>query len=447
MPEPHRDFSRGGKIGPSRDNEKGIQEESPSLLAKSFMSRSLPDFVSALRSSGLIAPEAIDQITATAQRPDAEPKSVAKWIVRNGWLSSFQVKMFWNGRGNELILGQYELVEKLGEGGMGEVFRARHRRMGREVALKVIRKERLAYPEAVRRFQREIRAVAQLSHENVVMAYDAGQQDDIHFFAMELVEGVNLARKVRETGPLLVLEACEYVRQAALGLQHAHERGLVHRDIKPSNLLLSKSGVIKILDMGLARLYDYDDDHDTRITQEGLVIGTPDFIAPEQARDSRAADIRADIYALGCTLYFLLTLESPYTGVTPSEKMLKHSTEPIPDIVLKRGDVPPPIRQLLETMMAKSPADRFQTPAEVAETLSPFLANAAREEAIPLFFPTPVPPAEVATESHFRIEDADDRVELNPIYHPRENHGLLYLVLLASGIIMLAGMLFWMLSH
>jgi eukaryotic-like serine/threonine-protein kinase len=412
------------------------------------MSRTLLDFVSAVRRSGLVAPEALDQIVTTSEKPDAEPKSVAKWIVRNGWLSSFQVKMFWNGRGDDLILGQYELVEKLGEGGMGEVFRARHRWMGRDVALKVIRRERVAYPEAVLRFQREIRAVAQLAHENVVMAYDADQQGDIHFFAMELVEGINLSQKVRESGPLPVQEACNYVHQAACGLQHAHERGLVHRDIKPSNLLLSKTGVIKLLDLGLARLYDREGGTETRITQEGLVIGTPDFIAPEQARDSRQADIRSDIYALGCTLYFLLTVESPYCGVTPTEKMLKHSTEPIPDITLKRGDIPLPLRRVLETMMAKSPADRFQTPAEVGRALHPFLIAAPAGIAPPTpHFPTVVPLAEPVTDSLFRIKETDGKVELNSIYRPREGKGVFFLVLLGFGMLILAGMVFWILSQ
>jgi serine/threonine protein kinase len=410
------------------------------------MNRTLPDFVSALRQSGLVAPEAIEKIAVSSERPDAQPKSIAKWIVQNGWLSSFQVKMLWNGRGSELSLGQYILIEKLGEGGMGEVFRAQHRRMGREVALKVIRKERLDNPEAVRRFQREIQAAAQLSHENVVMAYDADQQGDIHFFAMELVEGINLARKVREGGPLTIEDACQFIRQAANGLQHAHERGMVHRDIKPSNLLLSKSGVIKLLDMGLARLYDTDK-NETRITQEGLVIGTPDFISPEQARDSRKADIRSDIYALGCTLYFLLTGESPYTGGTPTEKMLKHSMEPIPDITQRRFDVPSTLAGIMMVMMAKTPEERYQTPSEVARQIQSFLAGSPLRNTPPQigFMPIHVPVAEPATDSQFRIKPKDGKVELNPIYQPHENKSYLVLVILSICIALLAGLVVWIL--
>src|SRR5262249_42481028 len=152
------------------------------------------------------------------------------------WLTAFQVKMFWKARGAELFLGQYVLLDRLGEGGMGEVYHAKHRRMERDVALKVIRREKLGSPEAGKRFQREIEAAAKLSHENVVMAYDADQAGDRHFFAMEFVEGTNLAKLVKEKGPLPIAQACDCIRQAALGLQHAHERGMVHRDIKPSNL-------------------------------------------------------------------------------------------------------------------------------------------------------------------------------------------------------------------
>jgi serine/threonine protein kinase len=300
------------------------------------------------------------------------------------------------------------LLEQLGEGGMGKVYKAKHRLMGRTVALKVIRRERLVHPDAVRRFHREIQAAAQLSHPNVVLAYDADRLGDVHFFAMEYVRGSDLGKIVRDRGPLPIREACDYSRQAALGLQHAHERGLVHRDIKPTNLLLTDAkeeimraalggvialslsdearGVIKILDMGLARVAEplFGEDP-SRITHEGLVIGTPDFLAPEQARNASTVDIRADLYGLGCTLFYMLTAQVPFPGGTPTEKLLKHAIEPTPDVRALRADAPAGLASVLAKMMAKKPEERYQSPAEAAAALEPFSMNSPA--------PRPVNPA------------------------------------------------------
>jgi eukaryotic-like serine/threonine-protein kinase len=337
------------------------------------MAKQLAAFVENVRSSGLLRPELIEQIAAWAAPDDADAQAIAKEIVKQGWLTAFQVKMFWKGRGAELLLSQYVLTDRLGEGGMGEVFRAKHRRMDRDVALKIIRRERLANPDAIRRFNREVQAAAKLVHENIVLAYDADQVGDRHFFAMEFVDGANLARLVKEKGPFPIDQACDCIRQAALGLQHAFECGMVHRDIKPSNLFLSKKGVLKILDMGLARVLDpAEGEFESRITQEGLVVGTPDYLAPEQARDSRNTDIRADIYSLGCTFYYLLCGHTPFQGGTPTEKMLKHTTEPVPS--LTRPDVPPKLAAIVYRMLAKTPEERYERPNEVAFALQPFAA-------------------------------------------------------------------------
>ena len=329
----------------------------------------------------------------------------AKDLIARGLLTLWQVQMIFKNRVGELQLGSYLLLEHLAEGGMGTVYKARHRLMGRIVALKVIRRERLTKPEAVRRFQREIQLAGQISHPNVVMAYDADQLGDTHFFAMEFVDGIDLGKLVKQKGPLPVREACEYIRQAALGLQHAHERGLIHRDLKPSNLLLTMAkgealraslsgvlsvkgpdkpgssatlqGVIKILDLGLARLQETDSDDPNRITLEGLVVGTPDFLAPEQARNSSTVDIRADLYGLGCTLYFLLTGQVPFPEGTPTEKILKHALDPVPGVELLRRDVPLELAALLRKMVAKKPEERFQTPAELAAALEPFSLETA----------------------------------------------------------------------
>src|SRR5262249_1682644 len=233
--------------------------------------------------------------------------------------TSFQANLLLQGRGSELVLGSYILLARIGEGGMGEVFKARHRRLGRIVALKVIRQTRLANPAAVQRFEREMKAVCQVTHPNVVNAIDADDADGKLFIAMELVDGIDLGKLVASSGPLGVAEACEYARQIAVGLDACHARGLIHRDIKPSNLLLTyepdtsgagtgRRPVVKIFDLGLARIDAAGSEQPVpRLTMMGKIVGTPDYLAPEQARDSHHVDGRADLYSLGCTLFFLLT--------------------------------------------------------------------------------------------------------------------------------------------
>src|ERR1043165_8327409 len=219
-----------------------------------------------------------------------DPKSLAKELIQRGWLTAYQANQLLSGKGQELVLGSYILLERLGEGGMGQVFKARHRNMGRIAAIKLIRKERLGNPNAVRRFQREVRAAAALSHPNIVRADDADEIAGTCLMVMEYIEGaIDLPRLVKKNGPLPISQACDYIRQAALGLQHAYERGMVHRDIKPANLLLASNGkAIKILDMGLARLDQPATEAESTscLTREDALMGTPDYIAPEQAMSS-----------------------------------------------------------------------------------------------------------------------------------------------------------------
>lgn len=272
-------------------------------------------------------------------------------------------------------LGGYEILEPLGEGGMGRVFKARHGRLNRVVALKVIRPEQLANPNALRRFQREARAAARLAHPNVVQIYDAAEAEGTHFLVMEYVAGQDLAELVRTRGPLPVPLAGHYARQVSLALQHAHERGLVHRDIKPANLLLSADGTqVKILDMGVARLLQPDETDlpAGELTQTGAVMGTPAYLAPEQARDARRVDIRGDIYSLGCTLYQLLSGQAPFRGESFAEVVLAHQLLEPPPLDEVRPDVPPEVQAVLRKLMAKRPEDRYQTPADVAEALAAF---------------------------------------------------------------------------
>jgi serine/threonine protein kinase len=278
------------------------------------------------------------------------------------------------GRSDLPAVPGYLIHERIGEGGMGQVYLARHLHNGRSVALKVVRPDRLANPEAVRRFQREAKAAARLTHPHIVTIYDSGQAGDTHFLVMEYVEGIDLARLLKELGRLPVAEACDYVRQAALGLQHAHERGLVHRDIKPHNLLRGTDGTIKVLDMGLARLdqLSHPDSSASELTQTGTLMGTPAYVAPEQALDPRRADIRSDVYSLGCTLYHLLTGQPPFPRGSLAEILLKHQlTEPTAVEEL-RPEVPPRLGAVLRKLMAKRPQDRYQTPAEAAQALEPF---------------------------------------------------------------------------
>jgi tRNA A-37 threonylcarbamoyl transferase component Bud32 len=266
---------------------------------------------------------------------------------------------------------RYRILEPLGTGGMGAVYKAQHQRMDRIVAVKIIHPRIVHGVQAAERFQREVKAAAKLHHPNVVTAYDADQVGDTHFLVMEHVSGVSLARYLATEGRLSVAQACDCVRQAALGLQHAHENGMVHRDIKPGNLMLTPSGQVKIMDFGLARIAR-EQSTDAALTREGSLMGTPDYMAPEQANDASKADIRADIYSLGCTLYHLLAGQPPFPNGTHMEKIIAHIEHRPTPIRQLRPEVPEELAAVVERMLAKDPATRFQTPAAVAEALAPF---------------------------------------------------------------------------
>jgi serine/threonine protein kinase len=260
---------------------------------------------------------------------------------------------------------RYRVLGLLGVGGMGSVYKAEHRLMERLVALKVINRALTGDDGAVERFRREVRTAAKLVHPHIVSAFDADQVADLHFFVMEYIDGNSLDKWVAKVGPLPAQEACNYVRQAALGLQYAHERGMVHRDIKPHNLLRTKDGDIKILDFGLARFASERRGTDS-LTGTGVVMGTPDYIAPEQANDARSADVRADIYSLGCTLYYLLSGRVPFPDGTTLQKFIAH-LEKMPRPVREwRPELPAGLKGVLAKMMAKKPEERFQQPLSAA---------------------------------------------------------------------------------
>jgi serine/threonine protein kinase len=260
------------------------------------------DFLQGLQSSKALDAGQLRLALEYAYEGPPDPRHLGRELLRRGWMTAYQINQVFLGRAQHLTLGPYLVLERLGHGGMGEVLKARHTRMGRLVALKVIRADRLARTRAVARFEREVQTVARLDHPNIVHAYDAGVLDDALFLAMEYLEGTDLKRLVRAQGPLPAATACEYARQAAEGLQHACERGVVHRDVKPSNLFLTARGeVVKLLDMGLARLLE---EEANLLTRRGVPLGTASYQAPEQILDAGAADARSDLYGLGCTLYF-----------------------------------------------------------------------------------------------------------------------------------------------
>jgi serine/threonine protein kinase len=337
-------------------------------------------FIDRLGESGLLDAARLAQLERLPEAKDPDPRVLARVVFQRGWLTRFQLSAVAAGRAKDLDLGPYRLLDRLGEGGMGQVFKARHERMGRIVALKVIRKDKLGNDQAVQRFFQEVQAAAQLHHPNIVVAYDAGSIGAIHYLSMEFVDGPDLARLIKDSGPLRILQACDFVRQAALGLQHAHERGIVHRDIKPSNLLLavsrsessngtesSHAGTIKILDMGLARWHEPGKDRG--LTKSGAVIGTPDYLAPEQALDASSADIRADLYSLGCTLYFLLTGQPPFQGESLTELLLKHQMDQPAPLEKLRPDAPSGVVAVVRRLMAKRADERYPTPPALISAL------------------------------------------------------------------------------
>lgn len=312
----------------------------------------------------------IQRLRQAGQLPPEATKA-AGILVRDGILTQFQAEQLLQGKWRRFNVGKYKVLEKLGSGGMGQVYLCEHKLMRRRVAVKILPTAKAQDESALERFYREARAVAALDHPNIVHAYDIDQDEALHFLVMEYVDGSNLQDIIKKTGPMNVLRACHYIRQAAQGLEHANRSGLVHRDIKPGNILVDRSGVVKVLDMGLARFFNDEEDILTKKYDEN-VLGTADYLAPEQALDSHSVDIRADIYGLGATFYFMLTGKTPFGEGTVAQKLIWHQTRQPKAISELRPDVPPGIVAVINKMMAKDPAQRYQVPAGVAEALAPF---------------------------------------------------------------------------
>jgi serine/threonine-protein kinase len=313
--------------------------------------------------------------------------SAAESLLSAGVLTAYQARKVRIGRAAELLFGPFFVLDKIGEGGMGKVYKAVHVPVRRVIALKVVRPQLMTNRVVIRRYKREAAAAAALDHTNIVSLYDADEVNGRYYIAMEYVDGLDLSRMMKEygnpptTGLPQFQEAAEYIRQAAVGLVHAHGRGMVHRDIKPSNLLVygtralvgeTEKPTVKILDMGLVRGIIEDDASASELTRDGTVVGTPDYMAPEQAKNSSTVDARADLYSLGCALYFLLKGQSPFPDGSPIDKLLRHQLDPPPDIRQHRPDVPVGLANVIEKLLRKDPAERYQTAEEVAKALAPF---------------------------------------------------------------------------
>jgi eukaryotic-like serine/threonine-protein kinase len=325
--------------------------------------------------SGLLEKETLQTCQSnwcgTGNKPNS-PKELADALIKEGVLTHFQAEKLIAGRWRGFIIaGKYRLLERLGAGGMGAVYLCEHIKMGRRVALKILPVKQAEDPASLARFYREARAVARLDHPNIVRAHDIDHDDKLHFIVLEFVDGANLHDFIRRNGTLSPQRAAHYIRQAAHGLQHAHEAGVVHRDIKPGNLLVDRQGVVKLLDMGLARFFHEDSAAFIKEYEVGYIIGTGDYIAPEQIVDSRV-DIRADIYSLAGAMYYLLTGKSPFQDGTNAQKIIWHQVRHPKSLRVLRPDVPEALVQVFEKMIAKEPTRRYQTPIEVANALEPF---------------------------------------------------------------------------
>jgi serine/threonine protein kinase len=335
----------------------------------------IDEFLELVRKSGVVDEKRLtthlDKLRAAGPLP-AEPVRLATLLLREGVLTHFQAEQFLQGKWRRFTIGKYKVLERLGAGGMGSVYLCEHMLMRRRVAVKVLPAAKAQDSSSLERFYREARAVAALDHPNIVRAYDIDQDDNLHFLVMEHVDGSSLQEIIKRAGAMDVIRATHYIRQAALGLQHAHETaGLVHRDIKPGNILVDRNGIVKILDMGLARFFHDEEDVLTKKYDEN-VLGTADYLAPEQALDSHGVDIRADIYSLGATFYFCLTGRTPFAEGSVAQKLIWHQTRAPKPVRSFRPEVPEGIVAVIDRMMAKDVSQRYQTPQETADALSPW---------------------------------------------------------------------------
>jgi eukaryotic-like serine/threonine-protein kinase len=327
------------------------------------------DLLPVIRRAGVLRERQLEEVCAKVQAGayPTDPTELARRLVQDKVLTEYQARRFLSNKAHGLIVGKYIILDKLGSGAMGRVYKAHHQMMDRVVALKIIAPEIVSNERIVARFQREMKLVGRLDHPNVVRAFDADQAGGVLYIVMEFVPGQSLGQRLRERGPIAPADLIDYAIQAAQGLHHAHGQGIVHRDVKPSNLLLSHDGLIKVLDLGLGVLMAPDEES-TFATADGVAVGTIDYMSPEQAR-GHEVDGRSDLYSLGCSMFHLLTGKLPFPGSSPVERLSKRITgrpTPITDL---RPDLPPGLVRVLDVLLETRPQDRFQSGDELAANL------------------------------------------------------------------------------
>jgi eukaryotic-like serine/threonine-protein kinase len=330
----------------------------------------LETFLSQLSSSGIVPEEKL-KVVVSKKASFADGEALARDMIKSRLLTKYQAEQILGGKGKSLTMGKYQILEKIGAGGMGQVYKAFHASTERIVAIKVILGKGKINPEVVKRFEREVKAAAKLVHSNIITVFDADQADGRIFMVMEYIKGDDLGGILRKKGQLSVSEVVDYILQAARGLKYAHDQGVIHRDIKPGNILVDLSGNVKIVDMGLAKLENKTDEESiSMLTASASIMGTVDFMSPEQGFSSKNVDARADIYSLGATLFFLLTRKVMFPGDSAFEKMLAHRESPIPSLSNSRAGITPDLEIVFTKMVAKKVEDRYASMAEVISALS-----------------------------------------------------------------------------
>jgi len=352
------------------DNSEEKPDEPLQNLETVTTDVTISEFVDTLSDSGILNDSQLGRLQKSVPIDDRSVQSFAKDLIEQDLITPYQAKVILDRGDSPLLLDRYIILDSIGAGGMGIVFKALQRSLERVVAVKILPKHAVDSPEKVERFQREIRTAAKLSHPNIVQAFDAHESNGVYFLAMEYVDGCDLAALVEEFGPLPVPEAVDIICQAAAGLGSAHDLRIVHRDVKPANILLGEDGVAKILDLGLARTRELAQSTSTNdLTRDGLAMGTVNFMSPEQAFDAKEADERSDIYSLGCTLYYLLHGTPPFERGNSVQTVIAHREEPAPKLSEGLDGVTSEIESVFQRMIAKLPKDRPATMAQVRELL------------------------------------------------------------------------------
>ena len=380
---------------------------------------SVEELLQLIRKSGMVDEQKLStylQRRQLARGLPPDPRVFADELVQDGLLTYFQSEQFLLGKWRGFTIGKFKLLERVGVGGMGQVFLCEHMFMRRRVAVKVLPPAKADQPAALGRFYREARAAGGLDHPNIVRTHDIDQDGNLHFIVMDYVDGPNLLDIVKKFGPMDLGRAVSYVHQVAGGLDHAFRNALIHRDIKPGNVLIDRKGVARVLDLGLARFMNDHTDQLTIKYDDKIVLGTADYVAPEQVANSHSVDIRADIYGLGATFYFLLAGHPPFPTGTVSQKLLWHRTKDPTPVRQIRPEVPEGLALVLGKMMAKDPKARYQTPAQVAADLAPYLA-----ESVPLPAAEEMPMLSPAAMAGMTVEVSAEPVARAPSAVPAKS--------------------------